>query len=562
MSQSRFVDLSQKLKEAPSSEDFAGILLPYLAERTESRYALWRCAAPRRAGWLYCGDSGRLFRLERDDLAVVHILAGLPGNKRESDVVPLLRGRRLDPRLLLRRSSLAGEELFLVAGCETAYTEREHACFEDDATLAILALDARTAWQMESRRIVLGEQINAAFLSLDLGMEDLSASGRGNADSERVREQLVLLRAHVEALLCASCVRDLSPMLLSLGDSLARLDALGQAWRNLLGREWSCTFASFPKERFLSQGAAFLLTGLVEYCFCEMNAPAVACMATLEEGELEVAFEVLSSGEVTPGPLRSLLNRQIEMYAESCNITHTSGGLFWKLRLPLFVSGKQRIGRAEERATPPTVLVVDDSLVNRKLLEGILQRWGCDVLCARDGEEALGFLERNSVDLVLMDVFMPVLGGYGATREIRRRGITVPVVALTAGGAGGALEALEAGMDDYAMKPVTPQLLRDILAQWTGFVVEEDGEVEDMGRLVAAVFREELPQIREGLLGALEGGDAKIIGLWANRLKGAAAQAGRIEEFQIALALEEAAGNGKPLDVFFDRVRSLSVPPV
>lgn len=140
--------------------------------------------------------------------------------------------------------------------------------------------------------------------------------------------------------------------------------------------------------------------------------------------------------------------------------------------------------------------------------------------------------------------------------------MTVPVVALTAGGAGGALEALEAGMDDYAMKPVTPQLLRDILAQWTGFVVGGENEEEGMGRLVATVFREELPQIREGLLDALAGGDAKIIGLWANRLKGAAAQAGRIEEFQIALALEEAAGNGKTLDVFFDRVRSLSVPLV
>jgi len=112
------------------------------------------------------------------------------------------------------------------------------------------------------------------------------------------------------------------------------------------------------------------------------------------------------------------------------------------------------------------------------------------------------------------------------------------------------------------MKPVTPQLLRDILAQWTGFVVGGENEEEDMGRLVATVFREELPQIREGLLDALAGGDAKIIGLWANRLKGAAAQAGRIEEFQIALALEEAAGNGKTLDVFFDRVRSLSVPLV
>jgi CheY-like chemotaxis protein len=206
------------------------------------------------------------------------------------------------------------------------------------------------------------------------------------------------------------------------------------------------------------------------------------------------------------------------------------------------------------------VLVVDDSLVNRKVLKDMLQRWGCHVLCARDGEEALGFLERNAVDLVLMDVFMPVLGGYGATRELRRRGMTVPVVALTAGGAGGALEALEAGMDDYAMKPVTPRLLRDILAQWTGFVVGEANEEEDMMRLVAAVFREELPQIREGLLNALGSGDAKTIGLWANRLKGAAAQAGKIEEFQMALALEEAAWNGKALDEFFDRVSSLSVP--
>jgi hypothetical protein len=102
-------------------------------------------------------------------------------------------------------------------------------------------------------------------------------------------------------------------MLLSLGDSLARLDALGQAWRNLLGREWSCTFASFPKGEVSFPGGGVFADGLVEYCFCEMNAPQWPAMATLEEGELEVAFEVLSSGEVTPGPLRSLLNRHIEM---------------------------------------------------------------------------------------------------------------------------------------------------------------------------------------------------------------------------------------------------------
>lgn len=560
--QSQGVELLQKLKGAPSSEAFAGALLPYLAERTESRYALWRCAAPRRVGWLYCGDYGRLFLLDRDDLTVVHTLSDLSGEDQENIASPLLWGRKLEPRMLMRRDSLAGEELFVVAGRESAYSEQERFRFEDDATLAVLALDARTAWQMENRRVVLGEEINAAFLSLDLGMEDLFAPGCCDADTNRVRELLVLLRAHVEALLCASCVRDLSPVLLSLSDSLGRLDALGRAWRDLSAREWTYTAISLPHDRFLSQGAAFLLTSLVEYCFCEMNAPAAACMAGLKEGELEVAFEMLFPGveRMTPGPLRSLLNRQIEMYAESCTVTPTSGGLFWKLRLPLFVSGKPQVGRTEERALPPRVLVVDDSLVSRKLLKDMLQRWGCDVLCARNGREALHLLERNSADLVLMDLFMPVLGGYGATRELRRRGVTVPVVALTAGSAGGALEALEAGMDDYAMKPVTPGLVRDILAQWTGFMVGGEDEAGDMGRLVATVFREELPQIREGLLDALEEGNAKNIGLLANRLKGAAAQAGKAEEFRVALALEEAVGSGDSLDVFWDRVRSLSLP--
>lgn len=105
------------------------------------------------------------------------------------------------------------------------------------------------------------------------------------------------------------------------------------------------------------------------------------------------------------------------------------------------------------------VLVAEDDLVNQKLAVAMLERLGHVAVVADDGELAVAAFERESVDVVLMDMQMPNLDGLDATRAIRRieqrRGGHVPVIALTANAMIGDRErCLEAGMDDYLSKPI------------------------------------------------------------------------------------------------------------
>ncbi len=118
------------------------------------------------------------------------------------------------------------------------------------------------------------------------------------------------------------------------------------------------------------------------------------------------------------------------------------------------------------------VLVVEDNEVNRMIARDVLQSLGLTVLEACDGEEALGMLGRQGVDLVLMDCQMPVMDGYAATRELRRREAArgsrrLPVLALTADAfEEDAQRSLEAGMDAHLAKPYTREQLRELLKNW------------------------------------------------------------------------------------------------
>ncbi|WP_372378426.1 ATP-binding protein [Vibrio natriegens] len=106
------------------------------------------------------------------------------------------------------------------------------------------------------------------------------------------------------------------------------------------------------------------------------------------------------------------------------------------------------------------LLVVEDTHSNQLVIKLILNKLGHNVHISSHGEEALAFLEDNSdsIDIILMDVSMPVMDGITATRLIREKGITIPIIALTAH----ALESdrdkcLEAGMDSFISKPVRRQ---------------------------------------------------------------------------------------------------------
>ncbi len=116
------------------------------------------------------------------------------------------------------------------------------------------------------------------------------------------------------------------------------------------------------------------------------------------------------------------------------------------------------------------ILVVEDNVINRMIAIALLEDLGYRVAEAENGLEALKFLEKDSVDLVLMDCQMPQLDGYETTRRIRRdqvAGNRLPIIAVTAHAVAGDRErCLEAGMDDYISKPYASELLDRTLRRW------------------------------------------------------------------------------------------------
>jgi CheY-like chemotaxis protein len=105
----------------------------------------------------------------------------------------------------------------------------------------------------------------------------------------------------------------------------------------------------------------------------------------------------------------------------------------------------------------PKVLVVEDNEMNRDMLSRRLQRRGYEVIISVDGEDGVAKARSDSPDIILMDMDLPVLDGWAATRKLKSSAETrsIPVIALTAHAMAGDKErALEVGCDDYDTKPV------------------------------------------------------------------------------------------------------------
>ncbi len=121
-------------------------------------------------------------------------------------------------------------------------------------------------------------------------------------------------------------------------------------------------------------------------------------------------------------------------------------------------------------AVGPHVLVVEDNAVNQMVALRMLQRLGCRIALAGDGEKALEMIKNAAYDIVFMDCQMPVMDGYEATAEIRRRegsGKHSVIVAMTANAMQGDRErCIAAGMDDYVSKPVNKQEIIAILKRY------------------------------------------------------------------------------------------------
>ena len=218
--------------------------------------------------------------------------------------------------------------------------------------------------------------------------------------------------------------------------------------------------------------------------------------------EAEIVFNVTDTGIGIPGDkLRSIFHHFSQVDA---SITRTHGGtglgpaisdhlvrlmggritvesqpgdgstFSFTLKMPIGVdespdrveSGSRRkpVGT---RLIPARVLIVEDNAVNQKVASYMLEKMVSHSDIACDGQAALDALNRESYDLVLMDIHMPVMDGFTATAEIRRRESAdrcIPIIAMTANAmAGDAEQCLAAGMDDYLSKPVKRDDLQEIL---------------------------------------------------------------------------------------------------
>ena len=157
------------------------------------------------------------------------------------------------------------------------------------------------------------------------------------------------------------------------------------------------------------------------------------------------------------------------------------GSCFWaELPLPeaagLPPAAPQQGQALVERLRGARVLMVEDNAVNMLIAVAMLERWGIEVGQAMDGREAVDEVEQAAAagrpfDVVLMDLQMPVMSGYEATRTLRERaaGRSVPIIALTAAALVSEREqALADGMDDFLTKPIDADKLSAALARWVG----------------------------------------------------------------------------------------------
>jgi PAS domain S-box-containing protein len=237
-----------------------------------------------------------------------------------------------------------------------------------------------------------------------------------------------------------------------------------------------------------------------------------------------------------------------------------------------------RYARTETVRRRERILLAEDNPTNQQVATRLLEKMGFGVVAVSNGQDAVRALESEPFDLVLMDLQMPVMDGFEATRAIRGpqsgvRNRQVPIVAMTAHALKGDRErCLEAGMDDHVSKPVDPKKLAMVTERWLGHspepaqppelaeasepvketvVFDRPGllartmDDEDLLSEIVRCFLEDAPRLIDGLKPLIDSGNAAAVGAQAHGLKGAAANVGGVALSETAHEMERAGKAGR-----------------
>ncbi len=237
------------------------------------------------------------------------------------------------------------------------------------------------------------------------------------------------------------------------------------------------------------------------------------------------------------------------------------------------------------------ILLAEDNLINRKLAKALLSKRGWQVTSVGDGQEVLDLLGKETFDLVLMDVQMPAMDGYEATRRIRllerENGGHLPIIAMTAHAMKGDRDkCLEAGMDDYVSKPIKAGALFQAVARQTGGIPASGVPVNSSLNLAKAMdtvegdktllkelvdtFLEDYPRQLAELEAVIAEQNALQVERKAHSFKGAVGNFGADAAYQLAYALENLGSQSRldgATDLFnqlrheMDHVREILIQP-
>ena len=225
------------------------------------------------------------------------------------------------------------------------------------------------------------------------------------------------------------------------------------------------------------------------------------------------------------------------------------------------------------------ILVAEDSHINRKVISQFMEMWGHDVHMANDGLEAVEAYKQKHFDIILMDVQMPLMDGFGATSAIRDMeklsGKHIPIVALTAHAMRGYQEhCLAAGMDAYVSKPFHQSELFSVIEKLTqrepspllsasapmGPVRLQDffGEDPEFLAEVLDIMIGSAPERLQGIADALESLDREELRNRVHLFKSELSNFGKSEAFNAAARLEKLSQEGEQEELHLEYAVFLS----
>lgn len=263
----------------------------------------------------------------------------------------------------------------------------------------------------------------------------------------------------------------------------------------------------------------------------------------------------------------SITRHLVRMMGGAIEVASEEGrGSTFTVSLPVHLAAARPVAMPKDTTSRPAsralkVLLVEDNYINQRLALSLLGKWGHRVVLANNGEEALAFWRNESFDVILMDIQMPVMGGFEATRLLRQEeaplGQHIPVIAMTANAMEGDRErCLAEGMDDYIAKPIKASDLHDLLLTipLTAAADSFDGfdyaaalrhADQEVIRLIAGHFLQHAPEQFRRMEQALHANDLAVLAREAHSLKGLFDSFGAQPAVALAQAVQDSVDQGR-----------------